>query len=108
MSVKQTSSKPPLTPHPNLTSKDSKDQEASSNNLENLRQLHIARELADVTWRLAVPVIGLSVLGIVADTSWGTKPWLTLLGSILGFVIAGKLVSLQIRRVTREEDQRAI
>jgi uncharacterized membrane protein len=77
----------------------------SLNNLDNLKQLHIARELADVTWRLAVPVIGLCALGIIADRSWGTKPWLTLLGSVAGFVIAGKLVSLQIKRVTAEEEK---
>ncbi len=99
MSVKKTSSESdnkPATPHP-------VENEASSDKLENLKQLHIARELADVTWRLGVPVIGLSLLGIVADKSWGTKPWLTLLGTAIGFVVAGKLVSLQLARVNSEE-----
>jgi F0F1-type ATP synthase assembly protein I len=68
------------------------------------RQLHIARELADTTWRIAVPVIGLTILGIIGDRSWGTKPWLTLLGSILGFVFASLLVKRQINRVTKEEE----
>jgi F0F1-type ATP synthase assembly protein I len=103
MSVKKTPTKP-TTPHP---VNHSVQEEASSGNLENLKQLHIARELADVTWRLTVPVIGLCVLGILADKSWNTKPWLTLLGTAIGFVVAGKLVNMQIQRVTREEEHRA-
>jgi F0F1-type ATP synthase assembly protein I len=98
MSVKQATHKPITTPHP-------VNNEASSGSLENLKQLHIARELADVTWRLGVPVIGLCVLGIWADKSWNTKPWLTLLSTALGFVVAGKLVNQQIKRVTAEEER---
>ncbi|HEY5805812.1 MAG TPA: AtpZ/AtpI family protein [Candidatus Saccharimonadales bacterium] len=57
----------------------------------------------DTTWRIAVPVIVFTVLGIIADKSFGTKPWLTLLAVVLGFGLAGFLLKKQIEAVEREE-----
>jgi hypothetical protein len=56
----------------------------------------VALQLLDTTWRIAIPVLGLAVLGIVADRHFGTKPWLTLLAAAFGFVIAGLLVKREL------------
>ena len=61
-------------------------------------QLRIGRELADTTWRIAVPVILFAGAGIYIDRTWGTKPWLTLAGTVVGFIIAGLLVKRQLAR----------
>jgi len=62
------------------------------------RQLRIGRELADTTWRISVPVVLFAGIGIFADRSAGTRPWLTLAGMLIGFVAAGILVRQQLRR----------
>lgn len=57
----------------------------------------------DTTWRMAVPVILFALGGIFADLKLGTKPWLTLLAVVLGFVVSGWLVKKQIESSQREE-----
>lgn len=69
-----------------------------------IRDLKIVQSFADTTWRIAVPVVGLTLLGIYIDKHAGTKPWLTLLGSVLGFIIAGLLVKRQISAITGGSD----
>lgn len=55
--------------------------------------------VGDTTWRLFVPTIGGTLLGLWADKSWDTTPWLTILGIILGSVVAGALVWAQLKKV---------
>ena len=62
------------------------------------RQLNIGRELADTTWRIAVPVVLFACLGIVIDRTLGSKPWMTLLGMVAGFAIASYLIKKQLER----------
>lgn len=69
-----------------------------------IRDLKIIQSFADTTWRIAVPVVGLTLIGIYVDKHAGSKPWLTLLGSIMGFVIAGILVKRQINAITGGSD----
>lgn len=57
----------------------------------------LALDFLDTTWRIAVPVVIFAVLGIVADKQFGTKPWLTLLGMIVGFGFAGLLLKKQLQ-----------
>lgn len=58
----------------------------------------------DTTWRIVTPVILFTVLGIVADRSLGTKPWLTILVAVpVGFVGAALLVKRQLEAVERSE-----
>ncbi len=52
----------------------------------------------DTTWRMFVPVIGLTALGIWGDRSFGTKPWLTAAGVALGTAIATLLVRNQLKK----------
>ena len=62
------------------------------------RELRIGRELADTTWRMTVPVVLFAGLGIAADKTLGSQPWLTLVGLITGFGIAAWLILRQLRR----------
>lgn len=57
--------------------------------------------IADTTWRMFVPIIGLTVLGVWGDRSFGTKPWLTACGIVVGVVIAGWLIKGQLKQGNR-------
>lgn len=52
---------------------------------------------ADTTWRMFVPIIGGTVLGVWGDRSYGSKPWLTIAGIIIGIIVAGYLVRQQLK-----------
>lgn len=52
--------------------------------------------IADTTWRMFVPTIGLTFLGWFADKQWGTKPWLFILGILIGASISAILVRRQL------------
>lgn len=60
-------------------------------------------DMLDTTWRIAVPVILLTVPGILLDRKIGSAPWITLLAVVLGFVIAGWLVKKQLAAVEARE-----
>lgn len=57
--------------------------------------------LADTTARLFVPTIGGTILGIWADHSFNTTPFLTIFGVLLGTALASMLVYLQIQKVKK-------
>ena len=59
--------------------------------------------MADTTWRMFVPTIGGLLLGFWADASWGTRPWLTILGLILGTAITALLIRKQLRSVQHND-----
>ena len=59
----------------------------------------------DTTWRIAIPVVAFTVLGIAIDLHVGTKPWLTFLGVIVGFALAIALVKRQLAAVQKAEDK---
>jgi F0F1-type ATP synthase assembly protein I len=56
-------------------------------------------QFLDTTWRVAVPVLIFAGIGIFADIKVGTKPWLTLLGVVIGFVFAGALIKRLLAQV---------
>lgn len=58
--------------------------------------------IADTTWRMFVPLIGLTILGVMGDNSFHTKPWCTTLGIVLGAIIATLLVLRQLRNTKPE------
>jgi F0F1-type ATP synthase assembly protein I len=68
------------------------------------RDLKIVQSFADTTCRIAVPVVGLTMMGIYVDTHYGTKPWMTLVGTVVGFALAAMLVKRQISAVTTKKD----
>ncbi len=49
-------------------------------------------DIADTTWRMFVPTVGLAALGFVLDQQINTTPWLFILGFVLGCVITGVLI----------------
>lgn len=55
--------------------------------------------MADTTWRMFVPSIGCTFLGIWLDSKWQTTPWLMFAGILLGFTVASLAVWLQYRKI---------
>ncbi len=55
--------------------------------------------MADTTWRMFIPTIGLTVLGLLADKQLHTTPWIMILGIIVGSWVAYMLVRRQIKKV---------
>lgn len=54
--------------------------------------------LGDTAWRLFVPSVGLTVVGLLLDKKFHTSPWLLAIGVVMGAVIAVWLVRLQIKK----------
>lgn len=55
--------------------------------------------IADTTWRLFLPSVGGTALGLWADNSWDTKPWLTITGVTVGSILSFVLVYAQIKHI---------
>jgi F0F1-type ATP synthase assembly protein I len=66
----------------------------------------MALDFLDTTWRIAVPVVLFAGLGIFGDTTLHTKPWLTLLGTLLGFGFAGLLLRKQLIAVKSDDNKK--
>jgi F0F1-type ATP synthase assembly protein I len=66
----------------------------------------LALTFLDTTWRIATPVILFTVLGIVADRTLGSKPWITLLCVAIGFAFAVLLVKKQLEAVQKAEGKK--
>lgn len=54
--------------------------------------------MADTTWRMFVPILGLLLLGIFVDKSIGSFPWFTLLGFVVGVALSAVLIRNQLRK----------
>jgi F0F1-type ATP synthase assembly protein I len=69
----------------------------------------IALDFLDTTWRITVPVVLFAGIGIFVDIKAHTKPWLTLLGLVIGFAFAGLLLKKQLAAVAgrdkKEQDK---
>lgn len=61
----------------------------------------ILMTLADTTWRLFVPSVGLTLVGLWLDKMWHTTPWLLFTGIIVGSVIAVYSVAVLIKRIDK-------
>jgi len=57
--------------------------------------------IADTTWRMFVPTVTFILLGFWADESWGTIPWMTVLGIIVGTGVTSLLIKRQLEEVKR-------
>lgn len=55
-------------------------------------------DMADTTWRMFVPIVGLLLLGRYIDNIVGTKPLLMLVGALCGAGLAAVLVKSQLTR----------
>ena len=55
--------------------------------------------IGDTTWRMFVPTVGLTVIGVLLDQQFDTLPWISLGGLLIGSIIAGFLIRQQLRKV---------
>lgn len=55
----------------------------------------------DTTWRTFVPVIGGTILGVAIDNRFDLSPITTIIGLIVGIVIAGLLIKKQLEDVNK-------
>ena len=53
--------------------------------------------IADTTWRMFIPIIGLLLIGDWLDRTYGTKPWLMLIGAAAGIGISWYLIRKQLK-----------
>jgi F0F1-type ATP synthase assembly protein I len=53
---------------------------------------------ADTTWRMFVPVIGGTIIGVWADNMFKSKPVWTIVAITFGVIVAGLLVRQQLKR----------
>lgn len=60
--------------------------------------------IADTTWRMFVPSVGFTLLGVWLDSIFATKPWLMFAGIVIGFAFATLLVRRQITAIRRMDD----
>lgn len=65
---------------------------------KNVSPIFALATIADTTWRLFIPSIGLLLLGVYLDYSLETKPWLMITGLAIGVALSVMLVVLQLRR----------
>lgn len=62
--------------------------------------------IGDTTWRMFVPSVGFTLLGVWLDSVFGLKPWLMIVGIILGFAMAVILVKRQVDSASKLESSR--
>ena len=57
--------------------------------------------IGDTTWRMFVPSVGFTLLGVWLDSLWDTKPWAMTVGIVVGVLGAYLLVAKQIKTIRR-------
>ena len=65
----------------------------------------LLKDTGDTTWRMFVPSIGMTLLGVWLDTVFTTKPWLMIIGIIVGFAFAILLVKKQMDTIKKRRDR---
>lgn len=55
--------------------------------------------IGDTTWRMFVPTVGMTILGLLADKWLHTTPWIMIGSIILGAYLAYVLVKRQVKKV---------
>lgn len=58
-------------------------------------------DIADTTWRMFAPVLLFVGIGLWADDSLGTGPWLSLAAVLIGSLGSGILIKQQLARVNK-------
>lgn len=81
--------------------KDSDKSDAVSNGSEPDNTFIILQTIGDTTWRMFIPSVGFTLLGVWLDKTFSTKPWLMVGGIIIGALGATLLVREQIKRLKR-------
>lgn len=66
----------------------------------------ILATIGDTTWRMFVPSIGFTLLGVWLDTQLDTKPWLMVAGIAVGVTGAILLVMRQIGKIKPRQENK--
>lgn len=64
--------------------------------------LVLVSSIADTTWRMFVPTVGFTLLGVWGDSILSTKPWLMFAGIVVGVIFAVLLVRRQIQSLKKD------
>lgn len=59
----------------------------------------LLKAAADTTWRMFVPTIGGTLLGVTIDKSAGTLPWWTIIISLIGVTLTVLLIRDQLKKL---------
>lgn len=54
--------------------------------------------MAEITWRVALPILLFCIIGIRLDKAWGTQPGLSITGLLLSLVFATLLIYRYIKK----------
>ena len=64
----------------------------------------LMKTMVGTTWRVFLPTIGLTLLGLWLDNViLNMKPWLTFGGIAIGVIVAAVLVWLQVAKIKQQE-----
>lgn len=58
--------------------------------------------MADTTWRMFLPIIGLTIIGLLADKWLHSTPWIMIIAMAIGIALAALLVRQQLQRVKKK------
>jgi F0F1-type ATP synthase assembly protein I len=70
----------------------------SINNTKNTQTLNpalVGRTYSGTFWRIIIPVTIATFIGALLDAQLSSKPWMTLVGLVTGFMVATVLVKRQ-------------
>ncbi len=59
----------------------------------------LLRDMADTSWRMFIPIIGIMLIGLYGDVLFHTKPVLLLIGLGIGIIVSALLVKRQLKKV---------
>ncbi len=65
----------------------------------------LMKTMIGTTWRVFLPTIGLTLLGLWLDNVINMKPWLTFGGIAIGVIVAVVLVWLQVVKIKQRESK---
>lgn len=58
--------------------------------------------IADTTWRMFIPIVGLLLVGLWIDKRFNTLPWALIGLTLVGVLIASALVRNQLKNVNKK------
>jgi F0F1-type ATP synthase assembly protein I len=66
-----------------------------TNNSQTLSTMQFGQNFLATGFRIFVPVVLMVIVGAIGDSILRTKPWMTLIGLAIGFMLASILVKRQ-------------
>lgn len=88
-----------------MRGKSSRSEARRSTEVETIQSLLLT--IGDTTWRMFVPAVGFTLLGVWLDSVFSTKPWLMFTGIVVGGLGAYLLVKQQVSRSQKLAEEMA-